>query len=476
MNNIVKAFSPKRPRDPSNENNKQLNYGGNQEDLNNYTVTGTFPQTSEEQRRYSQADMQQSYQPFYPHNMSLQQEQQQQNYHKNLNKPLPSIVSAAATYDTNPRYTGPSTSNEKAPNKDKTEAHPPLAQLPIPMGGKKKQLEKIWANNQAEREEKISYYQNELQTLQDKCRKLEEEAKDLKERKKEAERQSEKANQKAKDLQAQYYDRTKNIKVTDDDFSTIIAKLGKFSGKLSNFPPNSKSSFNKDLALADVTNFFQKVHPKDAEKIYELFYFDTTKVDYALVSVLVEKLIMREITETVFMAPIHLDSKINQAYVELSDYFIKTGHESWVKELRLKTAKATFDMMQDAETKKVNNAAKKVLVDSIVEKLCKIYDKEEDIRSRIEKLVDMAVDLSLPIRGQEDLVEIIHLEKGEAVHKTQVKPLYRLSDSNKIQLGISPVFLAKSTSEEDDAQDLEEDQTQTYKPNHTLVYPGKAIY
>ncbi|KAG2212351.1 hypothetical protein INT47_001712 [Mucor saturninus] len=342
---------------------------------------------------------------------------------------------------------------------------------PIQMGGRKEKLAQGWRDRQAIRDKEITKYENELADLQNRYKELETINNELKKEKEMAEKKSADASEKARELQAEYYDRTKNIRVTDDDFSTIIAKLGKFSGKLSNFPPNSKTCFKKNLKPMEVSARFEKLHKEDELEIKKLFGESPDKADYALVSVLIEKFIMREIVEVIFRAEIHLDSKINDAYRKITQLFRDTKHEAWINELRLKTAKATFDSMHSSGYDKTrDNETREGLIQSIMAGLNEFYDKPDDIRARVEKLVDMAIDLSLPIRGQEDLVEIIHLKNGDDVHTNQVKPLYKMSETvDKIRLGVSPVFLAKSTS--DDAEEIE-----TYKENYTLVYPGKAIY
>ncbi|GAA5811822.1 hypothetical protein MFLAVUS_005267 [Mucor flavus] len=349
----------------------------------------------------------------------------------------------------------------------------PLCQL-IDMNERRKVLFKGWAESEKAKKK-----------LEDAFKSLEESRKEKEvwmERHRIAEKMKEAAEKKARDLQAQHYDRSKNIKVTDDDFSTIIAKLGKFSGKLSNFPPNSKSCFKKDLPREQLIQFFIKNIDNKAE-IEFLFDQDKDRIDYALVSVLVEKLITAEIVKHIYRAEIHLDSKINDAFKEIRELLESTGHERWISDFRLKISKATYDLIhrydKDNKARDINNAKREFVISGIVTKLSVIYNKPEDIRLRIEKLVDMAIELSLPIRGQEDLVEIVDLEVGNEVYKNQVKPMYRQFDSPTIVLGVSPVFLAKSTKDDENQSVNEEEEgdiTRTYLKDHTLVYPGKAIY
>lgn len=294
-----------------------------------------------------------------------------------------------------------------------------------------------------------------------------------------------------KQLQTELYDRTKNIKVTDDDFSTIIAKLGKFTGKLSNFPPNSKSSFKKNRPKQEVIDFFLTHHePEERKHIQFLFDQepDKDKWDYALISVLVEKLITKEIVNTIYKAPIHLNPGTNHAFLEISKLYKDAGHEAWIKDLRLKMAKATYDSINQSPFQKKDMETRAELIDRLVTQLSELYEGPADIKSRIEKLVDMAIDLSLPIRGQEDLVKIYDLKETDVPRRNQVKPMYRHFEGQHILLGVSPVFLAQSTvddeynrQEEDEDEEEEEEgqedvKNNTYIPNHTLVYQGKAIW
>lgn len=364
--------------------------------------------------------------------------------------------------------TGESQDVKKSPN-DLQHEQSAILTAKVYMAERKLELHKKWIETQENRQKKMKDRANDFYKLQKKCDELTKKNEKLNEDNKKAEKKCSEASKKARDLQADYYDRTKNIRVTDDDFSTIIAKLGKFSGKLSNFPPNSKPSFNKKLTVTQVKEYFISLHKEDGDEIEDLFT-KAGKVDYALVSILIEKYIMKEIVKIVFKAAIHLDDEINKAYTEIQKLFIATKHDDWANELRLKTAKATFDKMHMQGYDKTNDdKTRNSLVDSISENLEGIYNNPKEIKSRIGKLVDMAIDLSLPIRGQEDLVEIIDLKKGNEVYTNQVKPQYRLpTEPGKIKIGISPVFLAKSTSDDEVAD--------TYKKNYTLVYPGKAIY
>ncbi|KAI8078990.1 uncharacterized protein B0P05DRAFT_541951 [Gilbertella persicaria] len=274
-----------------------------------------------------------------------------------------------------------------------------------------------------------------------------------------------------KQVQSQLYESTKPIRVTDDDFSTIIAQLGKFSGKVNNFPPNVKSHFT-NKSKEELSRFFCELWDQDRVQIQALF---EEKMDYGLVSVLVERYLIDKIVKHVLCPKsIHLDTEINKAFHQIVDVYVKTQHQDWIKDLRLKTAKATAELIQkkDPGTIKAIDQAKTALVQDMLNTLSFIYDTtQSDIQQRLEKLVDMASDLCLPMHGQEDVIEIYYLKTKDPVKQSQVKHVYRHLNQQDIFLSISPVFLAKSTVEAED-----EVNPDTYLENHTLVYPGKAIW
>jgi hypothetical protein len=284
-----------------------------------------------------------------------------------------------------------------------------------------------------------------------------------------------------KQIQSQLYESTKPIRVTDDDFSTIISNLGKLAGKINHLPPNVKSAFTKaNHSHAAVTDFFCKLFPNQSAKIQHLFLINE-KLDYALISVLVERYLTETMVRRVLQAGIHLDQAGNQAHQHIYDLFTKTNHAQWQQELRLKMAKATAELLHRKDehiTQAVTNT-KHALIDEMVETLDFLYPNYQDtMRQRIEKLVDMAADLCLPMHGQEDIICVFDLNSSDniKVMEAQLKRVYRHlePEGQEIYLGIAPVFLAKSTT------DIEEDDqvapVETYIENYTLVFPGKAIW
>lgn len=285
-----------------------------------------------------------------------------------------------------------------------------------------------------------------------------------------------------KKMQNTLYETTKPIRVTDDDFSTIIATLGKFSGKVNNFSPNAKSAFKCMQNPGQVKLFFCGLFEQDAAQIAALFdkatQANADKTDYMLVSVLIERYLTEKIVSSVLKTGIHMDQATNESFDRIHRLFADTKHESWAKDLRLKTAKATAESIQrkDPQMMATIEQAKALISKEIATTLTPLYEITQDIMQRIEKLVDMASDLCLPINGQDDVLLIHTLRTNDKVIPTQVKHVYRhvgeeKAGQEKIYLSIAPVFLAKSTVEADD-----EVLTESYMDNYTLVYPGRAIW
>jgi hypothetical protein len=309
-----------------------------------------------------------------------------------------------------------------------------------------------------------------------------------------------------KQLQVELYDLLKQVKVTDDDLSTIQKKLAALSGKLSNFPPNSKKSFNKkEPKKPQVLKFFQECWTDDlgyapdtrkltVESVTNLFS-QQDDIDYALVSVLVEKLVMDYFVTYIFKQPIYLNFKeINTSYNTIQELFAEAEHPEWVSNLRLKCVKATLTEIDDGgEAAKRSKASRAQLCDQLLDKLSAIYDKDE-IAPRIRKLVEMAADLSFPMNSQEESIKRKFLLPGEDFFTNQVKAQYGSDKSpTVVKLGISPVFLVKNNiqledvigdDEDDGFMDNEDEQEddgdkpnlgQYYNNGYTLVYAGRAI-
>ncbi|KAL7332412.1 hypothetical protein PS15p_204462 [Mucor circinelloides] len=285
-----------------------------------------------------------------------------------------------------------------------------------------------------------------------------------------------------KEMQNTLYETTKPIRVTDDDFSTIIATLGKFSGKVNNFSPNAKSAFKCMQHPGQVKLFFCGLFEQDTTQIAALFdkaaQSNADKTDYMLVSVLIERYLIEKIVTSVLKTGIHLDQATNASFDRIHRLFVHTKHEAWAKDLRLKTAKATAELIQRKEPQIMATIeqAKTLIAKEITTTLTPLYEMTPDITQRIEKLVDMASDLCLPINGQDDMLVIHTLRANDRVIPSQVKHVYRhvgeeKAGEEKIYLSIAPVFLAKSTVEADDDM-----STDSYIDNYTLVYPGRAIW
>jgi hypothetical protein len=311
-----------------------------------------------------------------------------------------------------------------------------------------------------------------------------------------------------KQLQVELYDLLKQVKVTDDDLSTIQKKLAALSGKLSNFPPNSKKSFNKkEPKKPEVVKFFQDCWTDDlgytpktkkvtVESVTNLFS-QQDDIDYALVSVLVEKLVMDYFVTYIFKQPIYLNfEEINTSYDTIQKLFTEANHPEWVSNLRLKCVKATLTEVDDGgEAAERSKASRAQLCDKLLDTLSAIYDRD-DIAPRIRKLVEMAADLSFPMNSQEESIVRKFLLPGDKFFTNQVKAQYGSDKSpTVVKLGISPVFLVKNNiqledvigdDEDDDFMDNEDEeeedgdkpnlgQYEPYNNDYTLVYAGRAI-
>ncbi|CAO3667414.1 hypothetical protein G6F70_006814 [Rhizopus microsporus] len=326
---------------------------------------------------------------------------------------------------------------------------------------------------------KMKELENQLKLKSLKMKEMEQKILEKKERLTATRRKLQNVNAEIKDVQGKLYQSTKSIKVTDDDYSTIQAKLAKLSGKLSNLPLQLKSFLKIDEGPMFIYRYFLQRWPNENESLNELFKLSGDKIDSVLVALLVEKLLMEFIVYRIYFTKIHLNHEINEAFSSIEQVLLRAHHAEWIADLRLKCSKATQDIIQ---TKKSNFLSKEIsqvktaLVEDLVKELLNIYKESKEMKERVEKIVDMAIELNLPMHGQEDIMLIRFLNKGDRVISSQVKAQYRCigKDQNeKIILGISPVFLAKSIHDNEEERDETMD---TYAHNYTVVFCGKAIW
>ncbi|KAI9277652.1 hypothetical protein BY458DRAFT_504712 [Sporodiniella umbellata] len=279
------------------------------------------------------------------------------------------------------------------------------------------------------------------------------------------------AHDQVKTIQKKLYDSTKTIQVTDDDYSTIQAKLAQLSGKVASLPVKLKPFYKKEQAYG----YFSLLWPDCQCSLDRLM---TDPSDYALISLLVEKRVMEVVVSHILDTEIFLNPQINQAFSAMETVFIKTQHAHWIPDLRHKCAKATLDILQHqphSDLASDSTHTKAELVQSLIRDLSRLYEPNEEIQPRLEKIVDMASQIILPVRGQEDPLVVHHLQPGQKVIPNQVKAQYKcIGKENTILLGISPVFLTKTVH--DPTENAEEEPIQTYEKDCTVVYSGKAIW
>ncbi|CEG85081.1 hypothetical protein RMATCC62417_18812 [Rhizopus microsporus] len=88
---------------------------------------------------------------------------------------------------------------------------------------------------------KMKELENQLKLKSLKMKEMEQKISEKKEKLTATRRKLQNVNAEIKEVQGKLYQSTKSIKVTDDDYSTIQAKLAKLSGKISNLPLQLKS-------------------------------------------------------------------------------------------------------------------------------------------------------------------------------------------------------------------------------------------
>ncbi|KAG1451842.1 hypothetical protein G6F56_007978 [Rhizopus delemar] len=331
-----------------------------------------------------------------------------------------------------------------------------------PVDEKKKLLAKSYETL----DKKLKKLEEELKRREGKQQGLERELLDKQNELFHSKQKTQAAHGEVKEAQRRLYHSTKTIQVTDDDYSTIQAKLAQLSGKISSLPIQIKPYLKSTESV--YASFYRK-WPEESEPLGQLI---GEKVDYTLISLLVEKWVMESIVRQIFEVKIHLNAQINLAFSNIERVFARR-HADWIPDLRLKCSKATHDISKESPLVDEINQTKAAIVSRMVAELSDIYEENKEMQQRLEKIVDMASDLSLPMRGQEDPMIIKFLCREDKVISSQVKAQYRCIGKDQIILGISPVFLTKTVQ---DTTEENEDSGDSYIRNCTVVYSGKAIW
>ncbi|CAO3649351.1 unnamed protein product [Cunninghamella blakesleeana] len=201
-------------------------------------------------------------------------------------------------------------------------------------------------------------------------------------------------------MQNNFHKHVRAIRATDDDLSTIHSKLTMLQAKTSQLPMSLRGSYN-ETKIKEIIDYFKKKWPSLSDTIDQLTQ-QGSKLDYPLVCLFVEKLVMEILIEQIFNTPIHIGLSINQHFKVLSELMNEQKYHEWSTKLRQQLCKLTLkskDLQNEA------SIARTDIVQRIKTEISPIYTIDDaKILPKLDKIVSMAAETSLAMHGQDEPV------------------------------------------------------------------------
>jgi predicted XRE-type DNA-binding protein len=234
-------------------------------------------------------------------------------------------------------------------------------------------------------------------------------------------------------LQANFISHMRAIRATDDDLSTIRTKLANLHGSVSQFSMGLKKHIGDRNKAAKT---FARLYPHLES------WLNKEPLEAPVIMQLTEKLVNETLIRAYLAPGVYPGVRINGAYKELSHWMHERGGDDAV--LRLKQQLCYFiarDKTQ--ETRSEMAAAHKSISDQLFASLLEIYPSMESImRSKIDKFIEKAFDLSLAMRGQEVEVKVLPVKEGDSFDTRTMAPDFRGTAEGQIKLVVCPPFEA----------------------------------
>jgi hypothetical protein len=234
-------------------------------------------------------------------------------------------------------------------------------------------------------------------------------------------------------LQANFISHMRAIRATDDDLSTIRTKLANLHGSVAQFSMGLKKHI---VDRKQAGKAFARMYP------YLESWVTAKDLEAPIIMQLTEKLVNDALIR-VYVAPgIYPGMHINSSYNDLSQWMLARGADDGV--LRLKQ-QLCYLIARDRtpETRAEIVSAQKLVSDQLFTSLLDIYPSMENVmRSKIDKFIEKAFDLSLCIRGQEVDVKVLPIKEGDAFDTRTMAPDYKGVAEGHVKLVVCPPFEA----------------------------------
>ncbi|CEP09675.1 hypothetical protein [Parasitella parasitica] len=247
-------------------------------------------------------------------------------------------------------------------------------------------------------------------------------------------------------LEVNFYSYVKQIRVTDDDLSTIQPEISHLLSQLNNTCMGLKSKMDKQGG----TDFVFEYWPEKVELIKEyMMPAGSDILDPSYITLFVEKYLINTLLIHLLDVPIHLGVSINDAFQELDDWMASRNKE-WSNRVRQQVC--ALVIQQPADEEKQIQEAKDLLLQEIVSVLGPVYpvlkqDLETPERKqvkKIENLIERASKLNLAVKGQEIKIERLPIEEGTTHFDSRtMKATAKGKPNGVVFLAITPTFVAR---------------------------------
>lgn len=254
-------------------------------------------------------------------------------------------------------------------------------------------------------------------------------------------------------LELNFYSYVKQIRVTDDDLSTIQPEISHLLSQLNNTCMGLKSKMDLQGGTDFVFNFWpEKI---DLIKKHMMFRDDSDVLDTSYITLFVEKYLISILLTHIIDVPIHLGVSINDAFKQVDEWMTHRNRE-WSNRLRQQLCALVVQQPGDEEDQM--QQAKQTLLEQIVEVLTPVYPSLDP--KKIENLIQRASKLNLAVKGQEIKIERLVVEEGTTQFNAEtMKATAKGKPNGIVFLAITPTFIAR------DELDNE----------HGFVVPGKVF-
>lgn len=238
-------------------------------------------------------------------------------------------------------------------------------------------------------------------------------------------------------LEVNFYSYVKQIRVTDDDLSTIQPEISHLLSQLNNSCMGLKSKMDRQGG----TDFVFQRWPDKVELIKKYMMPTGDLLDTSYITLFVEKYLINTLLIHVLDVPIHLGVSINDAFQELDDWMASRNKE-WSNRLRQQVC--ALVIQQPADEEEQIQEAKDQLLKEIVSVLGSVYPALKQDPKKIENLIQRASKLNLAVKGQEIKIERLPIEEGVTHFDSEtMKATAKGKPNGIVFLAITPTFVAR---------------------------------